>query len=384
MTLDDTLRQHGAREGALDGTPVPLGFSSLSAEVQALRQSAGLVALPHLTCLRVEGDGAADALGPLCPAELLGPIGTLCHTLLLEEDGRPLVDLYLGRDDDAFLLLAEGAAKGALSAFLRAHFPPRPQAVIEDLGASHVVLSLQGPFAWEVLTELISPEILGFPALSFYRPTERLTLFRTERTGEFGYDLLVPRAEAERYWTRLLDAGAPFDVLPVGLEALALAALEDGIFNIHREGRADLTPLELGLEGRMDWDKEFLGKAALLRRKAAAIPRRLTALTSPEPFAAGDAVRADGRGIGTVLTAARSITLGDFIGLGLLEPEAARRGVDRFTLEHAGTERGVRLVSAPFVNNRSHFIDPEQHSYHDQGAINFPGPRQAPPGAPVP
>jgi glycine cleavage system aminomethyltransferase T len=384
MTLDDTLRQHGAREGELDGTPVPLGFSTLSAEVRAVRERAGLSALPHITCLRVGGEGAADALAPLCPVDLSLPIGTLRHTLLLEEDGRPFVDLYLGHDEDGFLLLAEGAGKGALTAFLRAHLAARARIIIEDLGASHVTLSLQGPFAWEVLAELEGPEILGFPHLSFYRPTERRSTLRTERTGEFGYDLLVPRAEADRYFDRLLDAGAPFDVIPVGIDALAHAALEDGVFNIHREGRAGLTPIELGLEGRMDGDggKEFLGKAALLRRKAAGSGRRLTALTGPAPFAEGDAVRAGGRPIGTVLTAARSITLGDHIGLGIREASEMGDGGDRFTVESAGDARPVRVVSRPFVNNLSLFVDPEQHSYHDQSAIDFPGPRRSPAGGP--
>jgi glycine cleavage system aminomethyltransferase T len=216
------------------------------------------------------------------------------------------------------------------------------------------------------------------PHLSFYRPTERRTCFRAGKTGEFGYDLLVPRAEADRYWSRLLEAGAPFDVIPVGLDALAHASLEAGFFNIYREGRADLTPIELGLEGRLSWDKDFVGKAALVRRKAAGITRRITALQSPEPFAEGDAVRAEGRVIGTVLNAARSVTLGEHIGIGLLEQACAQSGIDQYTVEHAGIERPVRTVLSPFVNNRSRVIDPHRHSYHDRAAIRFPDPMRNP------
>lgn len=376
MKLDDVLQQSGATMGALDGTPVPLGFSSLEAEVRALRQSAGLSALAHLTCLRVSGAGARAALDPLCPADLSLQRGAIRHTLLLLEDGRPFVDLSLCKDDDAFLLIAEGAVKGALEAFLRAHFPRG--AVIDDLGQEQVMLSLNGPFAWEVMVELAGPEILGFPELSFYRPTERRTYFRAGKTGEFGYGLLVPRAEADRYWTRILDAGAPFDVIPVGVDALAHASLESGVFNIHCEGRADVTPLELDLEARLSWNKDFFGKAALLRRKEAGITHRITALQSSSPFAAGDAVRGEGRILGTVLHAARSASIGEQIGLGLLEQPQASPGMAQLTVEHAGAERPVRAVSAPFVNSRSLVIDPQRHSYHDRASMAFPDPRRNP------
>jgi glycine cleavage system aminomethyltransferase T len=376
MKLDDVLQQSGATMGALDGTPVPLGFSSLEAEVRALRQSAGLSALAHLTCLRVSGAGARAALDPLCPVDLSLQRGAMSHSLLLLSDGRPFVDLYLCKDDDAFLLIAEGAAKGALPAFLRAHFPTG--VVIEDLGQEQVMLSLNGPFAWEVMVELAGPEILGFPPLSFYRPTERRTYFCAGKTGEFGYDLLVPRAEVDRYWTRILEAGAPFDVIPVGVDALAHASLESWVFNIHCEGRADVTPLELALESRLSWTKDFFGKAALLQRKAAGITHRITALQSSAPFGAGDAVRGEGRVVGTVLHAARSRTIGEQIGIGLLEQSCAERGIDQFTVEHAGAPRPVRAVSAPFVNPRSFVIDPQQHSYHDRAAMAFPDPRRNP------
>jgi glycine cleavage system aminomethyltransferase T len=378
VSLDDLLQKSGATMRPLDGTKVPARFSSLSAEVRAVRESAGLSALLHLTCLRISGPDAHHALDPLCPIELSFQSGTLRHTLLLGEEGRPLADLYLCNDEGAFLLLAEGPPKGSLAGFLGAHFPAGCRADIEDLSVDHVMLSLNGPFAWEVVEELEGQRMPGFGELHFYRPTERRTYFFTSRTAEFSYDLLVPRAEAERYWARILEVGAPFDVIPVGLDALDHAGLEDWSFNIHREGQADLTPLELQLQWRLRFSKDFLGKAALLRRKAAGITHRITALQSAEPIASGDTVRLGDRPIGTVLRAEPSITIGDFIGIGLLEQAYAHSGIDAYTVENAGAERPVRTVSAPFINNRSRFI-PELGSYHDRlTASDFPDPVRNP------
>lgn len=278
MSLEQALTARGATLVDLDGVPVPRRFSTLEAEVSALRRSVGLSALPHLTCLRIAGAGAAAALDPLCPIDLSLPSGAMQKTLLLHEDGRIFADLTLCKDDDAFLLLAEGTPPGAIAAHLSPHL--RADAALEDWSATHLLLSLNGPLAADVMMELAGPEIMGFPPMSFYRPTERRTYLHADRIGEDGYDLLVPRAEGERYFTRLLEVGEAFGMLPVGLEALAHAARENGVFDIHRQGQTDLTPLELGLLDRLSWDKEFLGKAALLRRKEAGCGARPGSLVS--------------------------------------------------------------------------------------------------------
>lgn len=382
MSLEQALRAAGAVLEPLSGVLTPQRFTSVEQEVRALRSSVAVSATPHAARLRVSGEGAFDALDHVCPADMYLRDGRIRHTLLLREDGRPLADLYLCCDDEAFLLLAEGPPAAELVAHLRRAFPPGADVAVEDLGASHELISLNGPFAWELLAALEGQEIIGFPYLSFYSPAPNQWYFRAGKTGEYGYDLLVPRDEAGALWERIVRAGAAFDLVPAGVRALRHCALENWFFDIHCEGAADLTPIELQLQWRISARKEYVGAEALRARRAAGVTRRVTALQAEAEMAPGDAVTCGGDVIGKVLWAERSITLGEHVGVGLLEQAYAHSGIDRYAVRHGGVEAPIRTVSAPFVNNLSLFVHPQRHTYARRAEIPFPG--AARPRAPAP
>jgi glycine cleavage system aminomethyltransferase T len=380
VTLATRLLALGAVQGPAGGVGTPRRFTSLEAEMQAIRGSIGLSALTHVACIRIEGDGAYDALDRICPAPLHVRNGMIRHTLLLREDGLPLVDLYLCNDDDAFLLLAEGLPSTDLIAHLRAHIPADAAVTIRDLGETHSLLSLDGPFAWELLAAIEGPELVGFPYLSFYHPSPERTYLRAGKTGEFGYHLLVPHAEAGALWDRLLDAGRRFEIAPVGFDAIEHAMLENWFFTIDHEGRSGLSPIELGLQWRLAADKDFVGAAALRARRDAGVTQRITALDAEGPISSGGIVFSGDQPIGTVLRAARSVTLGDHVAIGLLDVAHAHSGIDSYTVAHAGAVVPVRTVSAPFVNNRSLFVNPQRHAFARRAEIAFPSLRHAPRG----
>jgi glycine cleavage system aminomethyltransferase T len=82
--------------------------------------------------------------------------------------------------------------------------------------------------------------------------------------------------------------------------------------------------------------------------------------------------------IGTVLRAARSVTLGDHVAIGLLDIAHAHSGIESYAVAHAGASVPVRTVSAPFVNNRSLFVNPQRHAFARRAEIAFPELRHAP------
>lgn len=345
-------------------------------EVAAIRTAAALSALPDVTCLRLRGDAAYDALDRLCPTDLHLRDGQVRQSLLLREDGVPLADLTLALDDESFLLLAEGAPRGVILDHVRTHLPPGDVA-LEDLGDSHVLLSLNGPFAWEVLAAIEGEEILGMPYLSLYARDGGAWYLRAGKTGEFGYDLLVPAAQATALWDRLREAGAACDLAVAGTGALWTCALENWFFNIHREGQAGLSPLELGLTWRVSFQKQYVGAEALLARRRAGVARRVTAIEADAPLRAADAIVLGEQTIGTILHAERSPTLGTHIGVGLLDVAYAYAGIDRYAAARDGIAAPIRTVSAPFVNNLSLYVSPQRHSYARRGEIRYPGPSRS-------
>ena len=159
----------------------------------------------------------------------------------------------------------------------------------ESLVESHRVFAFSGPYAWEALAPVLGPEVVGMPYLTFAH-VDRTICFRAGKTGEYGYDLLVPAEEEQALWDRILEAGRPFDLEPADLELLDLCALENWAFNIRREGRSGATPIELQLQWRVCHRKAYRGSVALAERRRTGPSRRLTCLVAGAPPSIGAAV----------------------------------------------------------------------------------------------
>lgn len=332
-------------------------------QLRALRRSVALSDLAHVACLKLTGAGAFEALDRLCPAQLFLRDGRLLHTLLLSDDGRPFADIYVGRDDQEFLVLSEGPSAQALIAHLKQHAPPAALFDVQDLGQTHALLGLNGPYAWELLSELEGPQVVGLPYLEFARANTGGQTVRVGKTGEYGYYLLVPQAKAAGVRDRLVELGATYELAIAGLEALDHCALENWFFNLRREGQGEVTPLELQLQWRLKLGKQYVGSDAIARRRAAGIRERLTCVISPKPLKIGEAVLHEGRPIGRIANAGFSLERQDWVGLAFLELALAHSGL--------GFD-GVRTSSPPVLNNLSLHVDPQRHTWRARAETQFP------------
>jgi glycine cleavage system aminomethyltransferase T len=330
---------------------------SVKNEVHAVRHSVGLSRLGHVHYLAITGPRAFEAVDSLVSGLLRVRDGQLMHTLMLTEDARPFADAYVARNDEEFLLIADGPLREDLIAHVRSHLPSDGSAQLEDRSASHSIIGVDGPYAWELLGATLDPEVIGLPFLTFYHHRQWLC-FRAGRTGEYGYGVIGPRGDIDELEQRMQTVGAAYDLANVGLEALDQCALENWFFNIRREGRADVTPIELQLQWRVSYRKEFIGAAALRQRRAAGAAVRLTCLIAGGKVAAGDMVVIGDMRAGAVVNAGYSDVRGDWIALALLDRSVAYPGIDC----QVGATK-ARTVSPPVLQNRSLVVSPQLHSY---------------------
>jgi aminomethyltransferase len=338
--------------------------------VHAIRHSVAVGRPDDVLVLRLTGADVWDALDHLCPGDLYLRDGQLRPALLLDEEAHPVADCFVARDDEDGLLLVEGPTAEELQAHLARHLAGAGEVTVEDLTAERALLTLDGPFAWELLAAVAGADCVGLPYLTFFH-VDPAIVFRAGRTGEYGYGLLVPRGEGDALERRLLDAGRALDVAVAGRDALDQCALENWFFNIRREGRAPVTPLELQLQWRVSTRKAFVGSEALARRRAAGIAQRLTCLVGAGPYAVGDAVRLEGALVGAVVNAGYSDTRGDWVALALLDVTWAHPGIG-FEVAGAAGAVAARSVSPPVVNNRSLHVSAQLHSYATRGEYTFP------------
>jgi len=174
---------------------------------------------------------------------------------------------------------------------------------------------------------------------------------RTGYTGEDGFELYTPAAAAVDLWNRLLDAGRPDGLVPIGLGARDTLRLEKGYALYGHELSPQISPLEAGLGWIVKLDKgDFVGRDALLRQQAAGIPRRLVALLMEERGIPreGYPVFAGEQSVGIVTSGTMSPTLKAGIALALVESSYAVLGRELLV---GIRERKLRakIVKPPFV-----------------------------------
>lgn len=335
--------------------------TALPPELAAIRTSTALARTGTTRLVRLRGEGAREAALWLLPSRLHLRDAQARQSLLLDASGRPIADVVVCADDEDFLLLLEGP--GDPVAHVREH--ARGDVIVEDLSVDHEVVELHGPWAWELVSEVLGADLVALPYLNFFREGEGYCV-RAGRTGEFGYQLIVRRAEADGVLARIRARGAEFDLAEVSAESLSLCGFENWFFDASHVP-AGATPIELQLQWRLAPDRDFLGREAIEAHRATASLRQVC-LVARETIAAGERVSLDGREVGEVTRAAFSHARGEWIASALVPRALAHGGIDRWRL--GGTS--ARSVAPPLVDNRSLYVDPRRHAYRTRDEVRFP------------
>ena len=326
----------------------------------AIRNSVAFAEEPELRCLQLTGSQAFDALDAICPCDIFLQDGQMKHTLLLDDKGIPFADVYVCREGENAYLIGYGSSADEITDWITSHATGVTDFSVVDLGESYDNLTIEGPYAWELCAEVFGPDMLGLPYLGMLVLNEML-VFRAGRTGEYGYHLLVPTAQKDRWIENLLATGAAFEMARADASIRAQCVLENFFFDIHREGQYNLTPLELQLQWRLSSQKTaYPGAEAIHARRQSGWMHRLTCFTTPDPVNADAEITCEGEVVGHVLVAGYSPARGDYVGKALLRQPYWHAGLDAFQVG----DIPLKTISAPAINNLSLKVSPYRHSFH--------------------
>ncbi|MBO0749455.1 MAG: glycine cleavage system aminomethyltransferase GcvT [Porphyrobacter sp.] len=364
LPLDVWHRARGARMVGFAGYEMPIQYEGILAEHEWTRTHAGLFDVSHMGQLTVSGEGAAEALEALLPADLasLKP-GRIRYSLLLAEDGGILDDLMVTNRGDYFYLVVNGATKWDDIGHLREHLPD--EVTLSHL-AEHALLALQGPEAALALGKLgLTPSFEGMPTLDelgfmqagpFFWEGRPLGVSRSGYTGEDGFEISV-RAEDV---AALADAlCAQPEVKPIGLGARDSLRLEAGLPLYGHDLTAETDPISAGLRFAISKARRrtagFPGADRILKLLEEGTPTRRVGLSLEGRMAArkGAPVFAGDRQVGTVTSGGFSPTLGHPIAMAYVDTAYASDGTQLET-EVRGKRLPARVVPMPFVPHRYH------------------------------
>jgi len=333
------------------GWDMPLHYGSQIEEHHVVRRRAGVFDVSHMTVVDVSGNGATDYLRHLLANDVARLVpGQALYSCMLNDGGGVVDDLIVYRRDTmtAYRVIVNAATRerdltwmADVAAAFSVRIEPR-----DDLA----MLAVQGPAARELAAPLL-PEQMRAAALALkpFHAIEGAGAFvgRTGYTGEDGWEVLLPAANAAGFWDGLLKAGAA----PCGLGARDTLRLEAGM-NLYGQDMDETTsPLTSGLGWTIAWapeDRKFIGRAALERERSAGVAARFTGLVlaGRGVMRRGQRVQTTG-GEGVITSGGFSPTMNCSIALARV-PVAA--GGD-CQVDIRGTLRPARLVKPPFVRH---------------------------------
>jgi len=344
----------GAKLVAFAGWQMPVQYSGVIDEHDAVRRRAGLFDVSHMGQLLVRGPGARDFLQRVTCNDLarLGP-GRAQYNALTTPAGTFVDDLLVYVLGEREYLLVINAANAAKDLAWLAQHARGVEGEIEDVSSAWALLSLQGPQAAPTLEPLVSRAVLELRYYRFARAAVSGTaciVSRTGYTGEDGFEIYAPPAEAPRLWCEILAAGAPLGVVPAGLGARDTLRLEARMALYGSDIDETTTVLEADLGWIVKLDKgEFVGREVLARQARDGVSRKLVGfeLLGRGIARHGHPVLVEGKTVGRVTSGTHSPTLRKSIGLAYLPVEHADAGRE-FAVEIRGRSEPARVVPTPF------------------------------------
>jgi aminomethyltransferase len=353
---------HGGRMVPFAGWEMPVQYPTGPIEEHnTTRRSAGLFDIDHMGQMDVRGPDAEAFVNRLVTYDVRRMKLLDAHyALMCYADGGIVDDLFVYKLPDRsgeasrpyFFLVVNASNRDKDVAWAQAHTQGL-DVTVRDLSDETYMLAFQGPQAPAILNRLTHVNLDQVPR--FTAATDTLfddvpTLMgRTGYTGEDGFELFFPAEHALKVWQGILKEGEPEGVKPIGLAARDSLRFEPCMPLYGHEIAADLTPVEARLTFAVSFDKDFVGRDALLKQKLEG-PDYLLAgfemIDKGVPRAEYTVVH-DGVEVGDVTTGMYSPTTKRYLGMAYV-PRAVAAPDTEIEIVIRDTPKRAKIVRRPF------------------------------------
>jgi dimethylglycine dehydrogenase len=311
------------------------------AEAQSVRSTAGLIDATAFAKHRLSGPGATAFLDWFTTNRLPKP-GRINLTYTLTATGTTRTEYTILRTaENDYTLISAGAwhayDQDNLYKAVMAQEDRFGRLNEEDVTTKWGVFALAGPRSRDILKRLIrdaDPDTAlsnaRFPWLSVRDIELGMVPVRAVRvayTGELGWELHHPIEMQNHLWDRLMDAGEPLGLKPVGARAQNWLRQEKSYRAFGTELGRDATPLEGGLDRFVDLTKDFHGRDAMLAKgiRSACVTVLIDGPPDADPWGR-EALLHDGQKVGRLTSGGWSPVFGQSIGMGYVRPDLTAPG----------------------------------------------------------
>jgi len=351
--LYDAHRKLGARMVDFAGWEMPVQYTSVIAEHEAVRGAAGLFDVSHMGEVEFTGKGALESANRLLSNDLSRCAdGQAVYSGLLNERGGFVDDVVAYRfSPERILICINASNRDKDFAWMSERVVGvKPVNRSDDFAQ----LALQGPRASAILQRLTPADLSPIRNYHFSEGTVAgipCIVSRTGYTGEDGFELYCSPEKAEALWLALLEEGEGEGLRPAGLGARDSLRTEMKYALYGNDIDDDHTPLEAGLGWIVKLDKgDFIGRAALERQKSEGVGRKLVGfeLTGAGVPRHGYPIVSGEKRVGEVTSGTFGPSVKKPIGMGYVPTGLASEGLN-FAVEIRGRPVEAKVVKTPFL-----------------------------------
>jgi len=355
----------GGRFAPFAGWEMPIQFSGLKEEHEAVRNNAGVFDISHMGIFKLEGANTKEALQKLVPSDLnrIAP-NEACYTLLLNNEGKILDDLIiydlgLNKNNNEEIIIVINAACAESDIFWITKHLVHSNIVIKDIKEEGIFIAIQGPNSEKILHKYFEDELNklqrfnhNYFTLKFDKADlEKVFIARTGYTGEDGFELLLSARQGKKLFKSLIDDG----VKPCGLGSRDTLRLEAGMHLYGNDMNSENTPFEasLGWTVHLEMQTNFIGRQSLEIQAKEGVNKRLVGLKIKSRAIArkGYLVFNNDTQIGFITSGTWSPSLDYAIAMAYVPIEMSKPGTNLF-VDVRGKKHPVEVVKRPFLSRK--------------------------------
>lgn len=339
------------------GWALPLEYTSVAQEHQAVRQCAGLTDFSSMGEIDLKGSEAFALLQKLLVNDVarLAP-GKAMYSTMCNADGGIVDDTTVYCHAPNHYWIVTSTANRMKDVAWVQEQAKGMNVAVTDISSGIGLLCLQGPCSREILQPITDADLSELHYFEFVKAKVKdvpVWISRTGFTGELGYELYVGAEDAQELWENLLAAGEPRGLTLCGLGAAGnTLPLEKGYLS-GREYNESISPIEAGLGWTVRLNKgDFIGREALKAIKEKGPQRRLMGFElndASKVAKSGATILANGQAVGKVTSASFGPSVGKSIGLGYVQAEHAAIGTE-VEIDVDGVRFPGRLVNKRFYD----------------------------------
>ncbi|MGY6521276.1 MAG: glycine cleavage system aminomethyltransferase GcvT [Mongoliitalea sp.] len=333
IQLNDLHVALGGKMVPFAGYNMPVRYSSDMEEHKTVREGVGVFDVSHMGEFMVTGPHALELIQKVTSNDASKLVnGQAQYSCFPNDKGGIVDDLIVYKfEDEKYMLVVNASNIDKDWAWINQH--NTMGANLENISDQLSLFAVQGPKAIEAVQSLTPVNLSDVKFYHFtvgeFAGVQDVIISGTGYTGAGGFEIYVKNEDAEHVWKAIFEAGAAFDIKPIGLGARDTLRMEMGYCLYGNDINDETSPLEAGLGWITKFTKDFINSDNLKKQKEAGVEKKLVGFILNErgiPRAHYPIVNEAGEVIGEVTSGTQSPSMGVGIGLGYVQVAYASPG----------------------------------------------------------